>query len=146
MQGLVHGGLEVPVRRLAVAVLMRLADVDPLAGEAVMFQEPSIAGLKLAFGREVVDRRTQAVAAMPSWNSSEFPQRVLEEVSRIQAFVIPAEDQRGDDSLADELRGWCKERLRRYEYPHLVEFVDELPRTVTGKVQRFKLRPREAAR
>ena len=37
MQGLVHGGLKVPMRRLAVAVLMRLADIDPLAGEAVMF-------------------------------------------------------------------------------------------------------------
>ncbi len=35
---------------------------------------------------------------------------------------------------------WCKERLRRYEYPHVVDFVDELPRTPTGKVQRFKLR------
>jgi acyl-coenzyme A synthetase/AMP-(fatty) acid ligase len=34
----------------------------------------------------------------------------------------------------------CKERLRRYEYPHVVHFVDELPRTPSGKVQRFKLR------
>jgi benzoate-CoA ligase family protein len=46
----------------------------------------------------------------------------------------------GDDALADELRTWCKERMRRYEYPHLVEFVDGLPRTLTGKVQRFRLR------
>jgi acyl-coenzyme A synthetase/AMP-(fatty) acid ligase len=30
--------------------------------------------------------------------------------------------------------------MRRYEYPHLVQFVDELPRTLTGKVQRFRLR------
>jgi acyl-coenzyme A synthetase/AMP-(fatty) acid ligase len=30
--------------------------------------------------------------------------------------------------------------MRRYEYPHLVPFVDELPRTVNGKVQRFRLR------
>jgi benzoate-CoA ligase len=30
--------------------------------------------------------------------------------------------------------------MRRYEYPHVVEFVDELPRTLTGKVQRFRLR------
>jgi benzoate-CoA ligase len=68
----------------------------------------------------------------------------VEQVSRIKAFVIA--DGEGDDALADELRGWCKERLRRYEYPHLVEFVDDFPRTVTGKVQRFKLRRREAAR
>jgi len=62
-----------------------------------------------------------------------------DEVSRIKAVVIAA-DGTGDDALADELRAWCKQRLRRYEYPHVVEFVDELPRTVTGKVQRFKLR------
>ena len=38
--------------------------------------------------------------------------------------------------------------MRRYEYPHLVRFVDDLPRTLTGKVQRFRLREwaAEAAR
>jgi acyl-coenzyme A synthetase/AMP-(fatty) acid ligase len=40
----------------------------------------------------------------------------------------------------------CKERLRRYEYPHVVHFVDELPRTPSGKVQRFKLREVAAER
>jgi acyl-coenzyme A synthetase/AMP-(fatty) acid ligase len=30
--------------------------------------------------------------------------------------------------------------MRRYEYPHLIRFVDDLPRTLTGKVQRFRLR------
>ncbi len=43
-------------------------------------------------------------------------------------------------ALAEELRDWCRTRMRRYEYPHVVEFVDSLPRTLTGKVQRFKLR------
>jgi len=70
----------------------------------------------------------------------------VQETSRIKAFVIAAAGAEAGDALADELRSWCKERLRRYEYPHLVEFVDDLPRTVTGKVQRFKLRQREAAR
>ena len=51
-----------------------------------------------------------------------------------------AGDEPGDDALADELRAWCKERMRRYEYPHQVHFVDDLPRTLTGKVQRFRLR------
>ena len=60
-------------------------------------------------------------------------------VSRIAAFVECA-DQAGVEDLADELRAWCKERLRRYEYPHVVTFVDRLPRTLTGKVQRFRLR------
>jgi benzoate-CoA ligase len=63
----------------------------------------------------------------------------VDEATRIAAYVECAGEP-GDEALADELRGWCKERLRRYEYPHLVQFVDELPRTLTGKVQRFRLR------
>jgi benzoate-CoA ligase len=59
--------------------------------------------------------------------------------TRIAAYVQCAGEP-GDSSLADELRAWCKSRMRRYEYPHLVTFVDELPRTLTGKVQRFRLR------
>lgn len=82
VQSLVHGSLEVPMGRLGVAILVRLADVDPLAREVVMFQEPPIAGLELAFGRKVVDRRGQAVAAMPSRHSPQFPQRVLQAVGQ----------------------------------------------------------------
>lgn len=63
----------------------------------------------------------------------------LDNATRIAAYVECAGGP-GDDALADELRSWCKERLRRYEYPHLVRFVDVLPRTLTGKVQRFRLR------
>jgi benzoate-CoA ligase family protein len=67
--------------------------------------------------------------------------------SRIAAYV-QCDGGPGDDALADELRGWCKERMRRYEYPHVVHFVDDLPRTLTGKVQRYRLREwaAEAAR
>jgi benzoate-CoA ligase len=69
----------------------------------------------------------------------------IEDVSRIKAFVICASGAPADpDSLADELRAWCKGNLRRYEYPHVVEFVEDLPRTPTGKVQRYKLREAEA--
>jgi len=70
----------------------------------------------------------------------------VDDVSRIKAFVITASPPSDADALADELRKWCKENLRRYEYPHLVEFVEDLPRTATGKVQRFKLREAEEAR
>ena len=59
--------------------------------------------------------------------------------SRVAAYV-ECDGGPGDDALAEELRAWCKERMRRYEYPHVVTFVDALPRTLTGKVQRFRLR------
>lgn len=59
--------------------------------------------------------------------------------TRVKAFVIARGDP-GDDALVGELQEWCKERLRRYEYPHFIEFVDDLPKTPTGKIQRYKLR------
>jgi benzoate-CoA ligase len=69
----------------------------------------------------------------------------VDDVSRIKAFVICASGAPPEpDALADELRQWCKGNLRRYEYPHVVEFVEDLPRTPTGKVQRYKLREAEA--
>jgi benzoate-CoA ligase family protein len=68
----------------------------------------------------------------------------IDDVSRIKAFVILASGPPADpDALADELREWCKGNLRRYEYPHVVSFVEDLPRTPTGKVQRYKLREAE---
>ena len=42
-----------------------------------------------------------------------------------------------------ELKAFVKERLAPYKYPRLIEFVDELPKTATGKIQRFRLRERE---
>jgi hypothetical protein len=81
-QRLVHGGLEMSMRRLTVAVLVRLANIDPLTGQAIMVQQAAIAGLKLALGRQVVDGRTQAVAAMPPRHASQFPQGVLQAVGQ----------------------------------------------------------------
>jgi benzoate-CoA ligase family protein len=63
----------------------------------------------------------------------------VDDASRIAAFV-ERDGSTSEDELAEQLRAWCKERMRRYEYPHVVRFVDELPRTLTGKVQRFRLR------
>ncbi len=68
----------------------------------------------------------------------------IEDESRLAAYV-ECDGEPGDDALAEELQGWCKERMRRYEYPHVVHFVDELPRTLSGKVQRFKLRARASS-
>jgi benzoate-CoA ligase len=71
---------------------------------------------------------------------------VVDDVSRIKAFVIPTEPPADADALAEELRSLCKARLRRYEYPHVVEFVGDFPRTATGKIQRFRLRDSERER
>ncbi len=64
----------------------------------------------------------------------------IDNTSRIKAAVILVPDNEGHDALIAELQDWCKQTLLRYQFPHLVEFVDDFPRTPTGKIQRFKLR------
>jgi acyl-coenzyme A synthetase/AMP-(fatty) acid ligase len=58
----------------------------------------------------------------------------------IVAYVILNEGHTGDEALTGALQTWCKDALLRYQYPHEVAYVDDVPRTATGKVQRFKLR------
>lgn len=64
----------------------------------------------------------------------------VEGLTRIKAFVILKEGYAPGDALTKELQEWCKTRLRPYQYPEFVAYVEDFPRTVTGKIQRFKLR------
>ena len=57
-----------------------------------------------------------------------------------QAFVVLHAGLRGSDALASELQQHVKSKLAPYKYPRWIEFIDELPKTATGKIQRFKLR------
>lgn len=52
--------------------------------------------------------------------------------SRAQAVMVSA-----------ALKAFVKDHLAPYKYPRFIEFVDELPKTATGKIQRFRLRERE---
>jgi benzoate-CoA ligase len=56
-----------------------------------------------------------------------------------QAFVVLKEGSAGP-ALADELKAFVKDKIAPYKYPRWIEFVAELPKTATGKIQRFKLR------
>ena len=60
-------------------------------------------------------------------------------LTRTQAFVVR---KAGQDVSAAELQAFVKDRLAPYKYPRLIAFLDELPKTATGKIQRFKLRER----
>jgi benzoate-CoA ligase family protein len=64
----------------------------------------------------------------------------VEGLTRIKAFVILKEGFAPGQALTQELQAWCKSRLRPYQYPEFVAYVQDFPRTATGKVQRFKLR------
>ena len=58
----------------------------------------------------------------------------------VKAFVSL---RRGTSATEDELIAFCKERMAAYKYPRQVEIVDELPKTVTGKLLRRELRARD---
>jgi benzoate-CoA ligase len=56
------------------------------------------------------------------------------------AFVVLKNGQAASSGLAEELKLHVKARLAVYKYPRWVKFVSELPKTATGKIQRYKLR------
>jgi acetyl-CoA synthetase len=61
----------------------------------------------------------------------------------VKAFIVLAEGQEPSDELADEIKRFVRERLSAYAYPRRIEFTDELPKTLTGKIRRIELRERE---
>jgi 4-hydroxybenzoate-CoA ligase len=61
-----------------------------------------------------------------------------------KAFVVLREGFTPSDQLAEELKKWVLDRLAKFKYPRSIEFVRELPKSSTGKTQRFKLRHEEA--
>jgi acetyl-CoA synthetase len=62
---------------------------------------------------------------------------------RIVAYVERVDTGQSDDELREALRTLVRERLAEYEYPREIRFVDDLPKTSTGKVRRTSLRERE---
>ena len=63
-----------------------------------------------------------------------------------KAYVVLKAGQTPVGGLDDELKQHVRDRLAPYKYPRWIEFVTDLPKTATGKIQRFKLRQREAER
>ena len=63
----------------------------------------------------------------------------------VKAFIVPASGAEPSDRLVKELQDFVKSQVAPYKYPRAVQFVAALPRTLTGKVQRFRLREGDAA-
>ncbi len=63
-----------------------------------------------------------------------------EGLTKSKAFVVVKPGAAVSDA---ELKAFVKEKLAAYKYPRAIEFLDELPKTATGKIQRFRLRERE---
>ena len=85
----------------------------------------------------------------------EVEQAIIAHEAVLEAAVVPARDDDGlekpkafvvlkdrseAEGFAEAIKPFVKERIGRWKYPRWVEIVDELPKTATGKIQRFKLR------
>jgi len=62
----------------------------------------------------------------------------------IKSYVVLREGYEASEALADEIKQRVRERLSTHAFPRVIEFVDELPKTPSGKIQRFKLRAQAA--
>ena len=91
--------------------------VSPFEVEATLVQHPAVLEAAV-IGKQDVDGLTKTKAFV-----------VLKDAATV---------------TAEELKAFVKERLAPYKYPRFIEFVTELPKTATGKIQRFKLRQKEA--
>jgi acetyl-CoA synthetase len=63
----------------------------------------------------------------------------------VKAFVVLRQGAQPSDELAGEIKQLVRGNLSAYAYPRRIEFVDELPKTLTGKIRRIELRERETA-
>ena len=61
----------------------------------------------------------------------------------VKAFVVLAEGAEPSDELADDIKSFVRGRLSAYAYPRRIEFVEGLPKTLTGKIRRIELRESE---
>jgi benzoate-CoA ligase len=67
----------------------------------------------------------------------------IEGLTKTKAFGVLKP---GQQVVEATLKAFVKDRLAAYKYPRLIEFVAELPKTATGKIQRFRLRDLERGR
>lgn len=84
----------------------------------------------------------------------EVEQALIEHPAVLEAAVVARRDEQGlekpaayiilkegaDASVTDELKDYVKDKIGMWKYPRWIEVIDELPKTATGKIQRFKLR------
>lgn len=90
--------------------------VSPIEIERVLMEHPAVQEAAVVFRRDA------------------------DELSKPMACVVPVEGTSGTPELARDLRQFVLSRLPVFKRPHWIEFFPELPKTATGKIQRFRLR------
>ena len=76
------------------------------------------------------------------WKRRWWRGRTRKDLVKPAAFVVLKDGRRGADE-AEALKDFVKDKIGMWKYPRWIEVVDDLPKTATGKIQRFKLREHE---
>ena len=97
-------------------------NVSGLEVEAVLLEHPKV--------------REAAVVGTPDKDRGQI----------VKAFIVPASPGAKGDETISELQNFVKSQISAFKYPRAVEFVDDLPLTATGKIQRGALRQLERER
>ena len=58
----------------------------------------------------------------------------------VKATIVLTKDKKGSDELKKEIQNYVKTHTAPYKYPRIVEFVNELPKTISGKIRRVEIR------
>lgn len=97
-------------------IIMAGYRIGPFEVESVLLKHPAVA--------------EAAIIAVPDEVKGEV----------IEAYIVPQAGTEGSDELAADLKQWVKTHYAAHAYPRTVHFIDALPKTPSGKVQRFALR------
>ncbi|MDD4145155.1 MAG: hypothetical protein PHN68_11030 [Prolixibacteraceae bacterium] len=62
----------------------------------------------------------------------------------VKATIVLAKGNRASDELAEEIQNHVKKVTAPYKYPRIIEFVDELPKTISGKIRRVEIREKKS--
>jgi acetyl-CoA synthetase/medium-chain acyl-CoA synthetase len=65
--------------------------------------------------------------------------------SVVKAYIVLAKGHEASEELKKEIQDYCKTNSAPYKYPRKIEFIEELPKTTSGKIRRVELRGRETA-
>jgi benzoate-CoA ligase family protein len=103
------------------------------ADDAVKVSGVWVAPLEVEFVLHTCDRVNEcAVVGIPDADG----------LTKLKAFVVLRDGARPSENMQDELRQFLKARVAAYKVPRLIEFVDELPKTGQGKIDKLRLRER----
>ncbi len=61
----------------------------------------------------------------------------------VKATIVLTKDAKRSDALVKEIQDYVKSHTAPYKYPRVVEFVDELPKTISGKIRRVQIREQD---